>query len=423
MGWRSRLRDDRGTSLTEVVVAAFVLAVAVIGVLGTMGTGIGLVGHSRQRSAGSSLATERLERMRNVPYDRLALYEQPVHNPIEGHPDHYVTHDNLRYVLPDGTSELLVVDTTDDDTPAGALKHIDDPFTLEPDGTEFAVYQYVTWVEDDVVGDRMPDIPGVQSYKRATVIAIWKFPLHFGPKHRVVQSTVISEGGIPAPAEATPTPSVAPEPSGTPSPPATDAPAACGEIGILSGSGGYTNSTAIQVRLSRAESCNAVSAHLRNSPDDEWVLVIESLGGTPMTVTWTITSGDGPKTIYALFTQGNGAQSETSAELILDTTEPTVPQNLQKVTVTPACNGNTRTIKVAWSASTDPLPGNALVGYRLYKSIDSGPFSPVQITAGLEATDVDSKGYGSLRFLVRAYDQAGNQSGESNVVSYSKNVC
>jgi hypothetical protein len=394
------------------------LSVAVLGVVGSMGTGMEVVGHSRQRSAGTAVAEERLERVRNVPYDRVALYEAPAHNATPGHPDNDVTTDNTGYRLEDGTVEKLVVDTTDDDTPAGALKHLDDPFTLEPEGTEFTVYQYVTWVEDASVGDQHPDIAGVQSYKRAIIVAIWKFPVYSSPNHRVVQSTFISDGTVAAP--------TAPPPTAPPSASPTTAPTAtpgtvCGVVEALGGTGAHTNSTTVQIRLSRAAGCTPTRAELSNN-STTWVVVTQDLP-QPVTVAWTIPSGDGPKTVYARFTDGPGNKTVASASLVLDTAAPSVPAALAKVSC-PAFNGNSRTVTFGWQASTDPAVGGGtnLAGYRVYRSVDSGPFTAVTITSALTATNTDSKGYG-LRFLVRAYDKAGNESGDSNVISYSKNSC
>jgi Tfp pilus assembly protein PilV len=92
--WRGA---DDGQSIVELGVAMAVLSVAVLGVIGTMGVGVSLTGGSRQRSSGSAVATERLERARNAPYDRLATYEQPTYSPLASSPDNKVSTDNSSY--------------------------------------------------------------------------------------------------------------------------------------------------------------------------------------------------------------------------------------------------------------------------------------------------------------------------------------
>jgi hypothetical protein len=84
-------------------------------------------------------------------------------------------------------------------------------------------------------------------------------------------------------------------------------------------------------------------------------------------------------------------------------------------------SGTNRTVQLTWGAATD----TNLNGYRLYRSVDSGPFVAVS-TIGIgvqEATNVHKKNLGSVRFIVRAYDKAGNESVDTNTRSFSKNSC
>ena len=99
------ITGDRGASLVEVMVATFLFAVAVMGVVGTMGSGLSLVGNSRQRSAAVAVAQERLERVHTIPYGHLALYcgcqgvTQPTHSTDATNPDNAITTDNTKYVV------------------------------------------------------------------------------------------------------------------------------------------------------------------------------------------------------------------------------------------------------------------------------------------------------------------------------------
>ena len=409
-------------SIVELGVAMAVLSVAVIGVMGSMGSGLSLVGESKQRSAGSAVAQERLERVHKVPYTRIALYEQPVHSGDTNNPDNAVTTDG-KYQVDGSTQESLVVCTaittcqdTDGSPLVGALKHVDDPVKLG--ATQFNVYQYVTWHIDPSVSSTQP------AYKRVVVIVTWKFPVRSGLSHSVTASSFIGPGGVilaaasptssPTP---TPTPSPSPTPSPTPTPTSTQGPA-CGVLAILSGTGatqGYTNSTNLQVQLSGTGNCTPASADLSNN-GTTWAPAATIF---PANVTWSIPSGDGTKTVYARFHDSSGNLSVVSGVIVLDQTKPPTITNLRTVTCT--ISGSNRIVSLTWdgNATTD----TNFLGYRVYKSIELGAYAQLLTTGSQSANDTDSKSYSSVRYVVRAYDRAGNESLDSNALPFSKNNC
>lgn len=434
-----RLRDDRGSQLIEVAVGVSVMAVAVISVVGAMGSGMQLVGHSRQRSAGSSVAVEKLERMRNLPFDEVALlagdpaHPMPVHNADPGHPNNKVSVDGLYYRVEDGTpaDEELVME------PTGGLWHEEDP--LDIGGTEFRVLQYVTWQQEP-------------SVKRIIVVVHWKFPVATGQAHQVTQSTLVTDGTVTVP-DPTPTPAPTPGPasSGTPAPsaPPPSAPPDCngasvprGALELLSGSGGaevgYTSSSSVQVQITATHNdCLDVMAELSNTgPDGPWTPVVlictkqcgqspprTGMGAaSPATVAWTIAGGDGPRTIHLRLIDGAKQPSPTGPDytrtITLDESIPTPPPGSFQQS---ACEitGTSRTITFTWTASSDAN----FRGHRLYRSIESGSFTSVGTVAGSTITDTEQKGYNSVRYYVVGYDKAGNESDDSNVLSYSKNSC
>ncbi len=473
---RSFLRpsDDNGSMLIEAVVGSFVLVVAIIGVIASMGAGMTLVGGSRQRSSASAVAQERIERVHNVPYDRVALNETPTYNYSVDHPDNKVSGSN--YEVAAGESEALVIDTAQ-----GALKHVDDPITVGQ--TEFVIYQYVTWVDD-------PNIdPGTEDYKRVLVIARWKNPLRNGTADTVVESTFIGTGTVTLPEQGpTPGPTASPPPA-TPPPviedlllglgailfpaeeqqPNPNGPCPADSKGpneprppfspatllVLSGAGaelGYVNGTSIQLRVKAADTCQIAPTTIPDNPDPNDIRATFSncIGappptptpsGTPVatitptptpepcpytdvaqlesdveaTLTWTIPGGDIRKRIYARFLDANGKVSATyGVDVILDQTKPTTPATLTKTSCT--ISGSNRTLGLAWEASTD----ENLVGYRYYRSIGTGAYTLVGTTTALSATVTDKKTDG-VRHLVRGYDKAGNESLDSNVLSVSSN--
>lgn len=65
-------RDD-GFTFVELVVALTVLALGIVGVMGVMTSSIGVATKTNERSRAVALATRELERLRAIPYSRLAV--------------------------------------------------------------------------------------------------------------------------------------------------------------------------------------------------------------------------------------------------------------------------------------------------------------------------------------------------------------
>ena len=454
--------DDEGISLIEVMVACVVLSVAVLSVVGAMGSGMGLVGHSRQRTAGAGVAQERLERARNIAYDDLALSEDPTHSGVSGHPDANVIEngpgpEDDQYQLSDSACatppcvEPLIIDSVD-----GGLRHLDDPFTLAQ--TEFTVHQFVTWVDDP-----SPDLPGTQDYKRVIVVVTWKFPVHSGPKHTVIESTYVTDGTINLPtSSASPiaAPTAAPggsgenlgvgaflgEISGSLTPPSNGTGPCTDDVTrpelqsveLLSGSGthqGYLNSTSVQVRVkARDLECHPLWLYMANKPTRsdcmnatgyiEVQQIAGDSGDPPATVaTWTIPTGDGFKALCVVVRNKRNEVSPQARSDVwgvnvkLDQAPPTVPANFREQSC--EITANDRVATLSWDPSSD----ENFNGYRLYRSVEAAPFAVVAQTTSLSLIDNSAKNYASVRYLARAYDKAGNESADSAVVSYAKNRC
>ncbi len=458
----SSLREDDGVTIIEVVVASALMLVAVLGVIGSMGAGMGLVGHSRQRSSGTGIAQEKLERARNTPYDNLSVFPQVDFNPDAGHPDHAViegdpaTESDDQYQLPDSAcptppcaAEPLIIGSA----AGGGISHIEDPYELA--NTEFIVHQYVTWVADVV--DTEPDIPGVQSYKRVAVVVTWKFPVYSGPRHTVVESTFVSDGTVAIPsaspgATASPTPAptappggggtLGPEgplgfPTGLPPAPAGATGSCTGgapvidSVDLLAGSGGYVLSPSIDLRFTAHDpNCTLLWLFMTNKPASSDCLdpsgyaevqdfELDATGAPlPLNVSWPVSSADGPKTICAVVQDDAGHVSQAWAvNVVLDGTPPTVPGDFTATSCTKP--GNDRTVFFGWQPSTD----TNLVGYRLYRSIESGAWELRAQTDQLTISDTSLKSYSSVQYKVLAHDKAGNQSLDPPILSYAKNQC
>lgn len=425
-GARRRLpfAGQAGMTIVEIGVAMMVMAVAIIGVIGSMGSGLNLVGQSRQRSSATAVAQERLERIQNIPYLRVALYQQPAHSTDPDDPDFDVTTDGRSYQVAPGLQEPLVICTNPPASPPpaacvradgtavdGALKHIDDPVSLGT--TEFNVHQVVTWHDDPAITGTTQDV------KRVIIVVTWKYPVRSGQVRRVVTSSFIGPKGVVVGSTPTPAPSASatptPAPSVTPPPPSDP----CGSATVLSGTGavtGFTNSTSVQLQLSGTQTCTPTSVDLSN---DGVAYTQVASAPFPQTVTWTIPAGDGTKIIYVRTHDAQNKIGTTSGQIALDQRRPPSATNLVKASC--SISGSNRTITMNWG--TEPTSDANFLGYRIYKSIENAAFTALLTTGSPTASNTDAKGYSSLRYIVRGYDKAGNESLDSNVLAFTANNC
>jgi hypothetical protein len=315
------------------------------------------------------------------------------------------------YEVTPGSQERLVVDTAH-----GALHHAEGPLTRG--NTQTTIHQYVTWVDD-------PSIVGAEDYKRVTVVVDITQPMQRGVSARTTFSTFIGHRGVvvqpstPSPS----TPSPAPTPAPTASPAAScagDTVAPTGSMAILSGAGadaGYTNSLTVQMQLQASDACPDLRVLLSN--DGIGFTDVTALSpGVPSTVTWTIPGGDGTKTVRMRFVDGAQNTSPTyQASVEVDQTPPTAPSGLWHASC--GMNSSDRVVTLTWPASSDVH----LSGYRLYRSINDGGFESVTTTSTTSAGDTSKKSEASVRYIVKAYDRAGNESADSSQVTYARNSC
>ena len=146
-------------TLVEVLIAATLMAVGVIAMVGVFDSSRGLVTTSEKNDVTAHQGEAALERVLALDYKGIALTTTPSHSSSSTDPDYYVQPDGT-YQWDQSTSprpaDPVVVDGTH-----GAVAHI----STWNDGQSRlsgSIYRYVTWVDD-------PNIPGTQDAKRVTI--------------------------------------------------------------------------------------------------------------------------------------------------------------------------------------------------------------------------------------------------------------
>jgi prepilin-type N-terminal cleavage/methylation domain-containing protein len=429
-GWMRARRGDDGFTLLEMVVAISLLAIVAVAFAASVHLGFRTIALARQRQIASEKAGSLLEHLRSIPMDQLALSPVPVSDPPDQppayradptHPDHYVSTDGAQFDWDGpgpGVAEPLVFANLGAGELAG-VRHVEDPIAVGT--TLMEIYQYVTWVDD-------PALPGAENYKRITVVVRYKAPSVNGVNQTLRLSSLYADDTIELPAlPTTTTPSSTTVASTTTTTTAattttsgscaTDTTPPAGGFGIQGGAGaeaGFTAQPSVTLVMAFTDGCSPIVARFRNEGG--------VLGGDVLydpvqpDFAWSLTSGDGTKTVGGEVRDGAGnAATLTDVSIVLDTTKPTVPGTLAR---TVSCAGTNRTVTLSWGVSTDAN----FRSYRIYRNTGSG-WSELARTDNLSYTDTHKKSLDTVQYYVVGYDKAGNQSDATNTIALAKNQC
>jgi prepilin-type N-terminal cleavage/methylation domain-containing protein len=146
----SRLADQRGMSIVEVMVAALVLAVGVLATINVVLGSRDLTTTSERLEAASHVAEKELEALQSMRWTAQAHAATPASGPAP----YTVNSGVLQW--PTGATGAAVVDATNGTVPNAA--------TTWSDGRlSGSVWRFVTWVDDACC-------TGTQNYKRLTVV-------------------------------------------------------------------------------------------------------------------------------------------------------------------------------------------------------------------------------------------------------------
>jgi hypothetical protein len=142
-------------------------------------------------------------------------------------------------------------------------------------------------------------------------------------------------------------------------------------------------------------------------------------GATPVpyaaTKPWTLTAGNGTKTVYVKFIDAAGNVSAAAQDTITlnsqDTTKPN-PPGAPKQNLGGALTGGIP-LRLTWTAGSDPAgPGSGVAGYVVQQSVNGGAFATVANTTG-PGTTLDlmlSNTSKTYRYRVATRDNGGNLS-------------
>jgi hypothetical protein len=174
---------------------------------------------------------------------------------------------------------------------------------------------------------------------------------------------------------------------------------------VISGGATYTPSTLVTLTLA-----SSTATKMQFSSDGSTWSAKQDYATS---VSYTLSTGDGTKTVYARFWIGNSRVGpSTSDTIVLDTTAPGAPTGL---TATSGGGGTTRTLTLQWTAP-NPLASD-FAGYRVYvKTTTQTTYSQAACTF-VTATKCTTTGTRNITysFYVVSYDLAGNQSAQSNI--------
>jgi Tfp pilus assembly protein PilV len=197
---RALARREDGIGLIEVLLAAFVVTIGLLALIGAFNSARRLTLLAERRTAMAHRAQLELERLQTYPYSQLAMVSKPAHSAVKTNPDYYV---NYTPAAGCSTAEPCLAwdqtNTATEEKLALATKEGSDCTVIEvagcgivansPSGRECSnhvgacewkdglvegsVYDFVTWHTDGKCGLKCP---ASADYKRLTVIVTAKVP-------------------------------------------------------------------------------------------------------------------------------------------------------------------------------------------------------------------------------------------------------
>ncbi len=183
--------------MIEVLIAALVLTIGILGLIGAFNSGRKLTLLSERRTAMAHRAQLEIERLQTYPYGQLALATAPAHSGEKANPDYYVA---------EGSEPTYQYGEQATETEPLAVSAAQGVVAAAPSGRQCAssvgacewadgqvsgnVYDFVTWHTDKNCG---LGCPAKENYKRLTVVVTAKVPAGGREPAPVRLSTLVAE--------------------------------------------------------------------------------------------------------------------------------------------------------------------------------------------------------------------------------------
>jgi type II secretory pathway pseudopilin PulG len=165
-----RIRDQRGLTIVEVIIAALILALGAMATFGVLGAATKNTQRAKATQVALDRAQQELEAMRSLPNKALALTTTPQHANSPLNPNYRVSGNEFATVrTPEGGKAIMVVN----ERPlygggfvAGGTV-IPGPVSFTSGDVSGKIYRYVVWRDD--VNCPPATCPGPQDYKQIVV--------------------------------------------------------------------------------------------------------------------------------------------------------------------------------------------------------------------------------------------------------------
>jgi prepilin-type N-terminal cleavage/methylation domain-containing protein len=185
----TRLRGERGFTLTELLMTTTIVAIGLVALTSTMDHSRDLVNLSDKIEAANHQAELEVERILSLPYAQIAMRTPvPANSTNPSDPNYYiVTGTPTRYQwnhVAGGTSSELVIDNTNGAINPSRINWVDNEARLS--GT---ISRYVTWTAD--LCEQPSCEPAEQRAKRITVAVTVNGAK--SPRNPIVISTIKSD--------------------------------------------------------------------------------------------------------------------------------------------------------------------------------------------------------------------------------------
>jgi hypothetical protein len=141
------MKGEDGLTIVEVVVAGMILIVGGLGVLGLVDAGSRNIFRAEQGQAVANLLQAEMEKLRQVPYEELALTSLPIHASNPDDPNSRIASTSFFYTGRNGTGLKPLVfngGTSDGETIKGGTVN-PGPSTFQVGNLKGIVYRYVVW--------------------------------------------------------------------------------------------------------------------------------------------------------------------------------------------------------------------------------------------------------------------------------------